>query len=38
VKRELPIVALAVLALHVATNGEYGWFRDELYFAACVRG
>jgi hypothetical protein len=28
--------ALAKLALHVATSGGYGYFRDELYYLACA--
>lgn len=28
-------LALAKLALHFLTNGQYGYFRDELYFLAC---
>jgi len=29
------VLALATLALHLATNGRYGFFRDELYFLMC---
>ncbi|HTS82109.1 MAG TPA: glycosyltransferase family 39 protein [Myxococcaceae bacterium] len=29
------VIALATLAFHVATNGQYGFFRDELYFLVC---
>ncbi len=29
--------ALATLAVHLLTNGRYGYFRDELYFIACSR-
>ena len=29
------VIAAITLALHVATSGRYGWFRDELYFVAC---
>jgi len=28
-------LALAKLVLHFLTNGQYGYFRDELYFLAC---
>jgi hypothetical protein len=28
-------LAIAVLALHMAFSGRYGYFRDELYYAAC---
>ena len=27
--------ALAGVAVHLATNGSYGYFRDELYYLAC---
>ena len=29
------IVAIAATCLHFAFNGRYGYFRDELYYAAC---
>lgn len=28
-------LALLTLAIHIATDGGYGYFRDELYFIAC---
>jgi 4-amino-4-deoxy-L-arabinose transferase-like glycosyltransferase len=28
-------LAIAAIALHVAFSGRYGYFRDELYYAAC---
>ena len=31
------LVALATVLVHAATNGRYGFFRDELYFIACGR-
>jgi hypothetical protein len=35
-KRPVPwIAALATLALHLAGNPHYGFFRDELYFIIC---
>ena len=34
--RHVPwIAALLTLALHVAGNAHYGFFRDELYFIIC---
>lgn len=30
-------IALAKLVLHLATDGRYGYFRDELYYIACSR-
>lgn len=29
------LLAAAKLALHLATSGQYGYFRDELYFLSC---
>jgi hypothetical protein len=31
------LVALAALAVELSAIGAYGWFRDELYYAACSR-
>ncbi len=31
----LPAIALSTVALHLAFAGQYGYFRDELYFIAC---
>jgi hypothetical protein len=32
----LAIPAVVQLALHIATNGQYGIFRDEYYYLACA--
>ena len=29
------VLAAVKLAVHVGTNGQYGYFRDELYILAC---
>ncbi len=31
----LLLLALAAVAVHLLTNGTYGYFRDELYYIAC---
>lgn len=36
-RRFVFVVAIAVLAIHVACGERYGLFRDELYFVACGR-
>src|SRR6266852_6541999 len=33
--RAVYALAIASIALHVAFSGRYGYFRDELYYAAC---
>ena len=35
--RVASLFALGALALHLACGGNYGWFRDEMYFLACGR-
>ncbi|HKF42049.1 MAG TPA: glycosyltransferase family 39 protein [Thermoanaerobaculia bacterium] len=35
--RVLFVLVAAKLALHLATAGRYGYFRDELYFLDCAR-
>ena len=36
-RRAALLVAAGALLLHLACGGNYGWFRDELYFLACGR-
>lgn len=31
------LLALGTLGLHLVCGGNYGWFRDEMYFLACGR-
>ncbi|HJX27526.1 MAG TPA: hypothetical protein VJ885_06405, partial [Thermoanaerobaculia bacterium] len=31
----LALPALAAVLLHLPFLGEYGWFRDELYYVVC---
>src|SRR6266705_1917086 len=35
--RLLALLVAAKLAVHLATAGRYGYFRDELYFLDCAR-
>src|SRR5262249_29468627 len=35
--RALALLVAAKLAVHLATAGRYGYFRDELYFLDCAR-
>ena len=35
--RDVPWIAVAVLALELALAGRYGIFRDEMYYVACGR-
>ena len=35
VSRAVYALAIAAIALHMAFSGRYGYFRDELYYAAC---
>ena len=36
-RRPQGAIALATFGLHIAFAARYGWFRDELYYAACAR-
>lgn len=36
-ERGILLLAFAVVALHLATAGRYGIFRDELYYLACAK-
>jgi len=37
-KKRIPLLgALAAMAIHLAANAHYGFFRDELYFIVCGR-
>ena len=33
----LALVAVASVGVHALCLGQYGWFRDELYYASCAR-
>ena len=36
-RRAQGAIALATFIAHLAFAARYGWFRDELYYAACAR-
>src|SRR5439155_15273548 len=33
----IAVFSMAALLIHLLTNGQYGYFRDELYWIACAR-